>query len=197
MKATHTGTCQCCGATQKLPGGTLAKHGYNVTWGYFNGVCQGAGHLPFEQDYSLIQTFVRYAGERLANLKTEQETLRKPAETPTAWVHQYRNGGFKTKSAYFWGQVEVICRLHTLPDGHTFNTFHYVKGEREEKLGFYPDYSKGEAAPANALEAATLLNMKRAESLEETVKGVQSYIAWQAGRITSWKPGVLTPIPAE
>ena len=27
-KATHIGTCQCCGSQQKLPSGVLSNHGY-------------------------------------------------------------------------------------------------------------------------------------------------------------------------
>jgi hypothetical protein len=57
-KATHQGTCQCCGRLQKLPGGFLSKHGYTVDWGYFNGVCGGAHHLPLEQDRTIVDAFV-------------------------------------------------------------------------------------------------------------------------------------------
>ena len=52
-KATHTGTCQVCGHEQALPGGELSKHGYDVTFHYFRGVCPGASHLPLEQDRKL------------------------------------------------------------------------------------------------------------------------------------------------
>jgi ssDNA-binding Zn-finger/Zn-ribbon topoisomerase 1 len=53
--ATHIGTCQVCGSVQMLPisrtgKSLLAKHGYVVEYGWgFQGVCQGSGHLPFEQ----------------------------------------------------------------------------------------------------------------------------------------------------
>jgi hypothetical protein len=53
-KATHRGTCQCCGRLQKLPGGLLSKHGYTVDWGYFNGVCWGAHHQPLELDRKIL-----------------------------------------------------------------------------------------------------------------------------------------------
>lgn len=53
-KATHTGHCQLCGHEQKLPGGVLAKHGYNVQWGFFSGTCPGSGSLPYEVSIDLI-----------------------------------------------------------------------------------------------------------------------------------------------
>lgn len=49
-KATHNGTCQVCGALQALPDGKLSKHGYDVEFHYFRGVCPGAAFMPLEQD---------------------------------------------------------------------------------------------------------------------------------------------------
>lgn len=48
MKSTHQGTCQVCGRMQALPSGRLSKHGYDVKFHYFHGVCPGAGHKPLE-----------------------------------------------------------------------------------------------------------------------------------------------------
>ena len=47
-KATHYGTCQVCGRLQALPDGVLAKHGYDVEFHFFRGVCPGAAHKPLE-----------------------------------------------------------------------------------------------------------------------------------------------------
>lgn len=37
--ATHNGTCQACGRQHavNVKSGKLAKHGYTVDWGFFNG----------------------------------------------------------------------------------------------------------------------------------------------------------------
>lgn len=53
-KTTHTnrGTCQVCGAVQAIDNasGITAKHGYLVAgYGFFNGVCPGAGYVPAEK----------------------------------------------------------------------------------------------------------------------------------------------------
>lgn len=58
LKATHRGTCQACGRAQAHFKGTIAKHGYTVDWGYFNGVCAGAEQLPLEQDKAFAERII-------------------------------------------------------------------------------------------------------------------------------------------
>lgn len=55
MMTIHKGTCQICGRSQKLPGGVLSKHGYTTRWGFFEKVCPGSGHLPFEVSADMIE----------------------------------------------------------------------------------------------------------------------------------------------
>jgi len=52
QKSTHQAHCQVCGRIQAvmLPSGLLAKHGYTVTFGFFQGTCAGSDHLPLEQE---------------------------------------------------------------------------------------------------------------------------------------------------
>lgn len=57
MKAKNEGTCQICGARQKLPGGLLAAHGYRVDYNQFIGVCPGSGHLPYEQSRDQLNEY--------------------------------------------------------------------------------------------------------------------------------------------
>ena len=49
-KATHNGTCQCCGRLQAVrpKTGHIANHGYTTDHGYFNGTCSGSGEKPLE-----------------------------------------------------------------------------------------------------------------------------------------------------
>ena len=67
-KATHYGTCQLCGSFQKLPGGVLASHGYNITWGSFVGTCHGSGRAPFEQSKDYVEAEIANGQRILANL---------------------------------------------------------------------------------------------------------------------------------
>lgn len=68
--ATHNGTCQACGRRHavNVKSGKLAKHGYTVDWGFFNGTCQGSDHLPLEQDISLNIAIVAELRQRAYRL---------------------------------------------------------------------------------------------------------------------------------
>jgi hypothetical protein len=59
-KSTHRGSCQACGRVQcvTLHTDKLAKHGYTVDWGHFNGVCAGADVKPLELDKSLTEHII-------------------------------------------------------------------------------------------------------------------------------------------
>ena len=64
MKTTHThrGHCQACGKVQAVDttNNLLAKHGYTVDFGYFDGVCTGSDRQPLEVDKSFTEaTIVR------------------------------------------------------------------------------------------------------------------------------------------
>ena len=65
--ATHYGTCQLCGSLQKAPGGYLAKHGYDVQYGFFNGVCQGSHELPYEVSSELLVSVLAATKLSIAN----------------------------------------------------------------------------------------------------------------------------------
>lgn len=67
-KATHFGTCQLCGSFQKLPGGVLADHGYNLNWGSFVGTCRGSRRAPFEQSKAYVEAEIANGQRALANL---------------------------------------------------------------------------------------------------------------------------------
>tara|TARA_Y100000816_G_scaffold177373_1_gene128019 strand:- start:625 stop:1464 length:840 start_codon:yes stop_codon:yes gene_type:complete len=64
MKTTHThrGHCQACGRVHAVDTAKnlLAKHGYTVEFGYFDGVCTGSDRKPLEVDKSFTEaTIVR------------------------------------------------------------------------------------------------------------------------------------------
>ena len=86
--ATHIGECQVCGRIQKLPKGQLSKHGYTKQWGFFNGTCWGAEHLPFEQSIDLIEGAIKQANEQCAKLAVESESLKAGTffAGPTIWT---------------------------------------------------------------------------------------------------------------
>ncbi len=198
-KATHSGTCQCCGRPQKLPGGVLSKHGYTVRCGFFEGTCQGTGCLPYEQSCGLIKQFVAAAKAQKDRIQAKQAELRKPATTALAWVQEYimvpaRRWG--TTGRYEWSQKELTMTTHPLSSGSSYTTFHYTPAENAYKhfdLGKL-DGGYGEDKATTPMEMATIQNRKYAATFDKTVKEIDSYVKWQTKRITDWKLTDLTPV---
>lgn len=55
-KATHSGTCQCCGRIQAVTSRGTAKHGYtkDALHGFFQGTCAGSDEQPIEVSTDLL-----------------------------------------------------------------------------------------------------------------------------------------------
>lgn len=186
-KATHTGTCQACGHNQKLPAGKLSKHGYDVKWHFFNGVCFGAGHLPFEVSTDLVERCIANAQQKLKDTRKEIATLNQDATEARCWVSVSR----KIKFGYgrsTWEQVDIYERTVT-----------YSGGEYVEYYGFTGDklvriqrYGQEDATP---LMAATKANKYYADVvLKPRASLLNDYIKWQQERVANWKPSELKPI---
>jgi len=79
-KHTHRGTCQACGARQAVEEeGRIAKHGYKVEFGTFNGVCMGAGHQPAEHDVTMTHKVIEQC--RREAVRLDQHTANLEAGT--------------------------------------------------------------------------------------------------------------------
>lgn len=175
MKATHKGHCQCCGRLQMLPGGVLSKHGYTVDFGYFSGVCRGAGELPFEQSIDLIKGFIdgaaKFAEEMRAKaaeemISTDKECMVSHYHKPSG--HRYDKGGYR------W--IKVV--LTENESGYTAS--YEVDGKVHQNVGWnIKSYHERYARHL----------IKQAEEAEQ-------YCQWQRQRIKGWKPSPLTPVKA-
>jgi hypothetical protein len=88
-KATHLGTCQVCSRVQKLPNGVMAKHGYQVLGGFFEGVCFGSNHLPLERDKTLVEKSIVWATERWLETAAMARIWANPAIEPKMWYNVY------------------------------------------------------------------------------------------------------------
>tara|TARA_R100000734_G_C3307450_1_gene98043 strand:+ start:751 stop:1320 length:570 start_codon:yes stop_codon:yes gene_type:complete len=68
-KHTHKGHCQCCGRVQAVRNnnGLMAKHGYTVDYGFFEGVCQGSDNLPLEVEKDLAEDTIVVMKDWCAN----------------------------------------------------------------------------------------------------------------------------------
>lgn len=190
-KATHTGTCQCCGASQRLPEGVLSKHGYNVKWGFFEGVCKGAGELPYEQSCALIEKFIKFAETRLAEVENQIAETLLPATEPKGWYHAYGKT-LPYAMRYRWMKVDLSETQHTNREGD-YHWTTVVFTDLDGKLAKAPLYT-GMYSP-DALTVATGMNSAYVKlELEPIRKRLQNYIKWQQERVISWKLVDLKPI---
>lgn len=169
-KATHQGTCQACGALQKLPNGRLSTHGYTKRWGFFQGICQGTNELPFELSKDLIESCIVRANKQIADTEAEIARLLAPTEGPTAYVQTYFNG------IHSW-TTETIQK-----DGTRFFFERNRDGKREYPLNYSGEY------PKTVAEFCTLSNARRAKDHQNIVRELRGYVSWQQKRIQDWKP---------
>lgn len=204
-KATHKGSCQCCGRLQKLPDGKLAKHGYVVAgYGYFVGVCRGAGYLPFEQSFDQVARYVREAKEVLARFETSIAEWSKPSTEPQAWLRTYVQGGGLLPGRYVWCYVPIIATEHPSdaytykqPSGDVVNipASVYLTFEFVDKAGKKKHLSDFYGTPRSLAELVNHLNAEYVtRELQPEANRIARYIKWQRERIKSWKPAGLTPV---
>jgi hypothetical protein len=64
-KATHNGTCQCCGSQQAVRAKGLANHGYTMDYGFFSGICAGSYEQPVEISTDLLDQQVEKCNARI------------------------------------------------------------------------------------------------------------------------------------
>jgi len=188
MKATNKGTCQCCGAIQKLPNGKLSKHGYTVDWGMFSGTCQGAGELPFEQSTDLIEKFINQSKFHITKLNEEIEKTALLVDADAVWFNRYVPATYSYKSHYVWEKRGII-----LEKGINYSHWKWERLETDTK-----DVNRGSVGIGNGEslieDAVKYENAKYIKSLKNKIDGVSKYIQWQEGRIVDWKEEPLKPL---
>lgn len=187
-----------------LPNGLLAKHGYPVKWGFFEGVCAGSGRLPFEQSTDAIADAIRHVEADIAATAADLEAIEdlgsKINDGTSVWHHHYSGG----RLGYQWIKV----RLHDLVTDHTT----YSKPLSSCKLSSltsHPNWRSGRepAIVTEKIEAygdawtmhtlpewARYLNRKYAKQvLVPLNEKRRSWIIWQNDRIAKWAPAPLIP----
>ena len=193
-KATHIGTCQVCGRSQKLPNDRLSKHGYTKEWGFFNGVCPGAHHLPFEVSIDQIESAIASAKRNREEVELTQKKLRTPLDRKgkaMGWVQKYVSATWQSRKSYYLDkEVEVIAVEVPYSDGTgSYFAFHYLDGDKQVKFQSFSGHR-------SAHDLADSLNETKAKRLDKNISELTRYINWQTGRITGWKahPENLKPV---
>lgn len=120
MKTTHThkGHCQVCGNLHAVDNSHngLAKHGYDVSWGFFNGVCSGADNLPIQLDRTL-------ADRTISSLEKEIVRLQKSLDTINEWfpktVYGYKLDGKFVSLPQEYSNFHTTDRLYENSTGRS------------------------------------------------------------------------------
>lgn len=182
-RATHDGNCQLCSSRQKLPGGVMAKHGYNVHFHYFQGVCQGSGHLPYERSCDLIKERIPGVKQMIVDLaKRAYDTER---QTDNVWVHEYiRAAEYGGRNYYQWRELHVSEMVELGfwskwkgVDGHIKDTHTYgLPNDQTEDV---------------TLRAIKYLNHRRAAAYLAAKREMEQYLNWLLEREAKW---ILTPL---
>jgi hypothetical protein len=188
-KATNDGTCQICERRQKLPSGFMAKHGYTVEHGYFDGVCPGAGQLPYEQSCEMIPPVIQMLEGQAAAAREQAIGLRVPTTGAKGWLQIY--DGYL--HGYVWVEATVVQAVIKRADATLVNGWNIEIPERgRNAAATYPSTRYGLYGGTEA-EIATKMNVKRAESLDRRAVAIDSTIARLQERVDDWKPRELLP----
>ena len=191
-KATHYGHCQCCGALQKLPSGLLSNHGYTVEHGWFEGVCYGARHLPFEQSKDLIEGLIKRAQERAQELRKEaDEYLANPSANGIK-RHVYVKNDRYGSGNYQWIEDNIFKVTKYYDDSNdSYIVFYW---DEKHSFGFGPDRAAEYQHFENLADAVKHERGQWYNFLLKKAAETDNYITWQQERIKNWKPAELEEI---
>lgn len=190
-KATHQGHCQACIATQKLPDGRLAKHGYVVAgYGFFNGVCMGSGHKPLEQDKTIVERSIVWAQDMIVKVKADIDKVGAEKGFHFAWYHSYIQASWKNRrSRYVW----EYCPVAVVGLKYAHRDEYYREGYVYTSEGAIPA-SRHSIHAKTTQELCDALNAKYIESRQRDIKELERYIADQKYRIKTWHAQPLIPL---
>lgn len=173
MKATHQGTCQVCGRTQKLPSGNLSLHGYTTQWGFFAGTCHGAKAQPFELSKDLIEEAIERALEYKAECAVHALQARELKDPMKVWreeVTYKTRGEVRTWKQDNLMEVEEGKYQWESEEGNAFHGGRVRLGHNETLEDFIAKH-----------------NERRGKFWDVEVQRLERYVAWQQNRIKNWK----------
>jgi hypothetical protein len=111
------GNCQCCGRDQAVVRGNMAKHGYTVDDGYFNGVCSGHRYAPLQLDRSITDQMILRVTNDAVHFDALAADYREGREHPTmvkvaSWPkhHSKSSENFKLYADVSPGLQAQACR---------------------------------------------------------------------------------------
>lgn len=201
--ATHQGECQGCGRVQKLPGGALSLHGYTVQWGFFNGTCGGAKHLPYELSSDYCKACIVSAKASMeASLAAAKKYRREIAEPIADFVEVPIGRDPRTNKPRSAMVQNLVLSEVPLREGSDYRKI-IGTYERDGEMKTVDVTGNTGAILAHdhsirtPLDAARRLNERLAKEQDLYAAQLKSYIVWQQGRVDKWKLRTLKPVPKD
>lgn len=196
-KATHQGHCQLCGHFQKLPGNVLSKHGYTKRWGFFSGVCGGAGYRPFEKSTDRIQIAIDNVKRQIAD---QQEFKAKvEALTDKIYVRVFIPATWENRKSHYKELILDVADLeYTKWGDFVFNyTDEKTKKVKQHKTDgdMLIQLPNGEWGYEKT-NSVKVINRRKIDSINHYIKQMEEYVAWQEERVAKWVEEDLTPVTA-
>lgn len=181
-----------------LPGGVLSKHGYTRKWGFFNGVCAGAGHAPFEQSKDLIAGAIKNIEAQIKEVSAQIAELEN-FDSKINGQETAKRRLYSSYLGYYWADVKVVefetKNLHANEPGSE-PLFYYNAKTLESKEGAKPERLETYDASwklSSVRHFVHFLNSKYAkEELRKQNASRRDWIKWQTGRLANWTPKPLT-----
>jgi len=190
----YRGTCQLCEKLHKLPNGHLAKHGYEVAgFGFFNGVCWGAEHPPFEESCDFLRDNVLpRLWDQLKRLQVFLSEIRKDTAENRVWIRYRERSTGKRYNAMRWLRVDVFMDqtpngdkpFITLPDNDKAD-FSVWRGRYHHDWRDYGDDLK---------LCCRVQNREKIRDVLSEIKKLRSAFIYHKSRVIHWQVSSLKKI---
>jgi len=172
-KHTHKGTCQVCG-NQQAHRGTVAKHGYTVDWGFFNGVCAGSDALPLQLDTTLAERYVTKHIECAVELEQTAAAVESGTKVFTTLSFQrYDREQYKYVTKNFCKGDWVNAKYKNIKEYNAMSNYHFYSNQPEElKAILLKEWDKTAARELLSVKRTADLHRQESKALEARIKTV-------------------------
>lgn len=192
---THKGNCQHCGRVHAVKNSTglMAKHGYTVDWGFFNGTCGGSDRMPLQQDRSETDFFAASCVARAEKL--EEATIESITEVQV--TVRSRVNGRTTSETKMMDREEYAA--HAAAD-RSRSLWTFEGAQKTEMLKFKRQAKMLREHSKELLEMADKVHGTDLIANEETVQRIReefasirdAYSKAEELKAEGWKPRVTT-----
>jgi len=207
---THTGECQVCGREQAISNDGrqwIAKHGYNVDHGFFNGTCWGADAQPIELSKDLLDEAIRRVEVQRESTQQWRANVVAMAGTLQGWYSipvpkDDRLYGYKDEYKLFGEYFEVFTPWARQEnpgtvEGYNKVMFRVIEEHIKRFNGKEFDPRERGYQYRSAAEAAKESQERTIKKIDGDIAGMTKYIAWQTERKKKWRVQQLKPVKRE